>query len=185
MNTPMNTLTAIEYLCQQIAIALNDDWTCQLSEDGWYANLIRRSDGLNLFCRIENGKRLHISPESTEKGIDPNYNRPTITVDSNKPPGSIARDIQKRLLPDATIWWAEAKAKLTQQIAEQDARQIFEAKMLQLPDASKSQSSSRIYGPNWTCEEYASLAELTFRSLTHNQTLTLLSAYYEIKENPQ
>jgi hypothetical protein len=29
MPTPMNTLTAVEYLCMQIALALDDDWTFQ------------------------------------------------------------------------------------------------------------------------------------------------------------
>lgn len=185
MNTPMNALTTVEYLCMQIAIALGDDWTCQLSKDGWYANLIRRSDGLNLFCRIENGKRLHISPESTEKGIDPNYDRPIIKVGLGKTPAGIAKDIESRLLPSATTWWADSRAKLAQRKAEEAAIAAFDRQMRELTGKTKSPSSKTFYGEGWQCEEYCLAADLTFRGLTHDQTLTLLGAYYEIKGNPQ
>ena len=185
MTTPMNTLTTVEYLCQQIAINLGGDWTCQLSDNGWYANLIRRSDGLNLFCRIENGKRLHISPESTEKGIDPNYDRPVIKVSVNRDPARIARDIESRLLPSATTWWADSRAKLAQRKAEEAAIAAFERQMQQLTGRTKSQSSNTFYGDGWQCYQYHLATDLQFRGMTHAQTLMLLGAYYEIRGNPQ
>jgi len=180
----MRTLTAIEYLCHEIAIALGDDWAFQPSEDGWYANLIRHNDGLNIFCRTQ-GKRLYISPESTEKGIDPNYDRPVITVDSNKPPGSIARDIQSRLLPSATTWWADSQAKLAERKAEDDAVAAFDRQIQQLTGKTKSPSSKTFYGEGWQCNEYCLATDLTFRGLTHNQTLALLRTYYKIKGERQ
>ena len=185
MNTPMNTLTTVEYLCMQIAINLGGDWTCQLSENGWYANLIRRSDGLNLFCRIENGKRLHISPESTEKGIDANYDMPTIKVGLGKTPTGIAKDIETQLLPDATTWWANSQAKLAQRKAEEAAIAAFDRQMQKLTGKTKSPSSQTFYGEKWQCQEYGMRTDLQFRGMTHAQTLTLLGAYYEIKGNPQ
>ena len=181
MTTPMNTLTTVEYLCQQIAINLGGDWTCQLSDNGWYANLIRRSDGLNLFCRIENEKRLHISPESTEKGIDPNYDRPVIKVSVNRDPARIARDIESRLLPAATTWWADSQAKLAQRKAEEDIIAAFDRQMEQLTGKTKSQPSNSFYGEGWQCQEYGTFTDLEFRSMTHEQTLALLKTYYGIK----
>lgn len=185
MPTPMNTLTAVEHLCVQIAIALGNTWTCQLSEDGWYANLIRRSDDLSLFCRIENGKRLCITPDSTEKGIDPNYNKPAITVNVNRDPAKIARDIESRLLTAATTWWADSQAKLAQRKTEETAIAAFERQMQQLTGKTKSQSSNTFYGDGWQCYQYHLATDLQFRGMTHAQTLMLLGAYYEIRENPQ
>ena len=179
----MRTLTTVEYLCMQIVLALGNTWTCQLSEGGWYANLIRRSDGLNLFCRIQ-GKRLSISPESTEKGIDPNYDRPVITVNSSKPPANITRDIESRLLPAATTWWVDSQAKLAQRKTEEAAIAAFERQMQQLTGRTKSQSSNTFYGDGWQCYQYHLTTDLQFRGMTHAQTLTLLGAYYEIRGNP-
>ena len=181
MPTPMNTLTAVEHLCVQIAIALGNTWTCQLSEDGWYANLIRRSDDLSLFCRIENGKRLCITPDSTEKGIDPNYNKPAITVNVNRDPAKIARDIESRLLPAATTWWADSQAKLARRKAEEDIIAAFDRQMEQLTGKTKSQPSNSFYGEGWQCQEYGTFTDLEVRSMTHEQTLALLKTYYGIK----
>ena len=53
--------------------------------------------------------------------------------------------------------------------------------MQQLTGKTKSQSSQTFYGEKWQCQEYGIFTDLQFRGMTHDQTLTLLNTYYEIK----
>lgn len=179
----MKTLTATEYFCLEIAIALGADWAIQYAEtaNSDIAYLVRNGDGLTLFCR-DQGKHLYITPDSPEKGQDANHDRPAIKVRRDRLPETIAKDIHRRLLPDATTWWAKSQARQKEQKAAEQAIATFEAQMKQLTGTTKSPSSNNYYGNKWQCHQYHLATDLTFHGLTHAQTLALLRAYYDMQK---
>ena len=187
MNTPVNTLTTVEYLCMQIALALGDDWTCQPGQAGWYANLVR-ADGLNLWCR-QDYKRMSIRPEAVEALDEHGYKycfhheQPVITVAMNRAPGAIAGSIRSRLLPDAETWWQAAQQWREKTLARRTTIEAFQQKILAFPGANLGRTDgAKVYGPNWTCDPTERYSALEFRELKPDLAVTLLQTYYQHME---
>ena len=103
----MITADSRSALHAEIAAALPGDWQAQEQS-------LTRADGLQLDVKRQ-GRRYVIKPPALYLTLNSGRhtwygNAPQITVAADRSPESIARDIARRLLPDAEIWHAEALA---------------------------------------------------------------------------
>jgi hypothetical protein len=176
-------MSTILTLCRQIAPVLGDGWTAQPGDGDWYAYLVH-ADGLTLHCRFYRD-RLTIAPDSVSApdtlGRPALYfpDKPTVTLNPQRPPTALAGAIRSRLLPQALKWWDGAIAWRAKAEAEHAARLHRRDALLALPGAYASTHSAMIvHGPGWTCDPTSYIVHLSFRDLPIDDALTLLDAYY-------
>ncbi len=97
-------------LTQAIALAMGEGWTAEARAH----NDVLVSPDMRLYCRLGSyGSNRHLHIMLDTQGLSQyrgyGYDIPDIGVNPDRSPESIARDIQRRLLPDARRVYAELK----------------------------------------------------------------------------
>lgn len=173
--------------CAAVAAALSGDWCVPLPEAGAVPELITRADGLPLELK-HRGNRLIVHPprlyvRHRGGGADWYGDAPVITVDPARSADSIAADIERRLLPNAERWYADALAWQTAQIIERDAYEATTARFRNLPGIWESNSRDCTFiGHHLTVRlDSAHSATLEFSSIDPDIALALVAAYEDAR----
>lgn len=129
-----------------VATALGVDWTVDTSSDIDHLVTIRRNDGATVTLRIgtygqQNG-RLIITGSLPGSYNSHRVSSPQITTATDKDPGKIAQDIERRLLPEYLPLLAEARERLA---AEERAAASRAEALVVLAEVGAREVNGRIY----------------------------------------
>ena len=167
-------------LCKSLAVELSAAdfphiWKRARNRSNWYEELI--TDDAFLMLQFNNTKRLSIASDK------PNAMRSAgsadrITVDPNRTPEAIARDIVTRLLPNARAYFQTCRAETIRVKERQQAHQLLlhslkEFTTWKQTDSDKTRTQWR--GNKARADVYSNfISELRIDSPTIEQTITIL-----------
>lgn len=184
--------TDLQQIIKAVASAMGDCWRFEPGRYDHFCHLVD-GGGLTLWARTDPSKpsRLIIRCDNVQ-ALDTNGHTvhyagdgvPSITVAASRNPASITADIRSRLLPAATAWYTEAMLWKKRTDGRAAVVASFRGQLLTLAGARSGHDQQKIYATGWECEPFADRANITFRNLTHGQTLALLRAYTQITEQP-
>ena len=115
----MGSTTTTDNLAQAVAVSLGPEWTYNHAE-----RTITRADGAGFYLSVRADKRVHLGgdrPAGTSYGSVGNPPK-GITVAMSRGPQAIAREIERRLLPEYLRWYAQAVRRLAETQAVETAR---------------------------------------------------------------
>jgi len=202
----MAQLKAAQYLARDLAEALGDDWHWEKPDEDHVSGYIDGPDGRKLGVHIETygaqeGKKGEISgwlPQRDAQGdyFDAGVKRPSIGFTVARGVDAIARDVQRRLLPDYEVAFQrtqEALARRNEYLAETTdsiaaiveavpdlgwrRRPEFEEKIRHREDSS---ASFDLEGAGWgDIKAHGDSVSLEARSLSREQVIRMLKALAE------
>lgn len=105
----------VKSIAVELSILEGEVWTAKITE--WHSDEIETERGDVLHVEPSNGRI--ITSAGRPRGIDRNmFNYPRVTSDASRTADAIARDIQRRLLPDAREAWTKCRAEQEKYNAE-------------------------------------------------------------------
>jgi hypothetical protein len=144
---------------------------------------------LRLHLRRENG-RLKIVAGNPATGRRTQYNGhlprpwPAVTVAASRNPRDIARDLERRLIPAAVAWTAEAIQWITEDDNGNERREMIRQTLAhQFSGWTASHSAEMVYGDGWSAQVGpAGIYELTFRSLDLETAMEMIALAQQVNQ---
>jgi hypothetical protein len=154
----------------------NDGYSIYM-RNGWWFSFNREND------------KIEATPETPKKSDGRYYQcyheQPVINFSAKRPVRTIARDIQRRLLPDLMRWTDRAKADMEREEALKAKQETYKQMLVDTFGANAPSHNDRdVYGKGWRAiiNSSGNIQELKFdSSLTIDQVMTLVKTYNATK----
>jgi hypothetical protein len=144
---------------------------------------------LRLHLRRENG-RVKVTAGNPAMGRSTHYTGhlprpwPAVTVAATRNPRDIARDLERRLIPAAITWTAEAIQWITEDNNANERREMIRQTLArQFSGWTASHSAEMVYGDGWSAQVGpAGIYELTFRSLDLETAMEMIALVQQVNQ---
>lgn len=181
----------IHGIAEELGARLVQSWAADHQNERT-AILRRPADGFALRVTNVSGEiqaRLRVTPVDVKlvnhKGQPEEYVRktkPMITVAVERGAESIARDICKRLLPDAEAWWGEAQVWKAERLAGNAAASVALEQLTGLPGAEMATyEKGKVRGNGWQAEVYYDgTVSVQFRAMPIERLMAMLKVFHDL-----